>query len=89
MAWDTVLTAPPERSPHHGLDSTWITATSWEPLDDPELALDPDGEWYDEVVSGDVMQPNDNIPQVPLPKKQKKSEVSVCTLITISTYIDL
>jgi hypothetical protein len=89
VARDTVLTAPPERSPHHASDSTWRAATSWEPLDDPELALDPDGEWYDEAVSGDVMQPNNNIPQVPLPKKQKKSEVSVCTLLIIFTYIDL
>ena len=71
--------APPERSPHHGSDPTWTAAMSWEPLDDPELALDPDGEWYDEAVFGDVMQPNDNIPRVALPKKQKKSKVSVCT----------
>ena len=66
-----------------------MAATSWEPLDDPELALDPDGAWYDEAVFGDIMQPNDNMPWVALPKKQKKSKVSVCTLISIFTYIDL
>ena len=89
VARDTVLTAPPERSPHHTSDPTWTAATSWEPLDDLELALDPDGAWYDEAVFGDVMQPNDNMPRVALPKKQKKSKVSVCTLISIFTYIDL
>ena len=89
VAWDTVYTAPPERSPHHASDPTWMAATSWEPLDDPELALDPDGQWYDQAVFGDVMQPSDDIPWVALPKKQKKSKVSVSILISFSTFIDL
>jgi len=66
-----------------------MAATSWEPLDDPELALDPDGQWYDQAVFGDVMQPSDDIPWVALPKKQKKSKVSVSILISFSTFIDL
>ena len=77
VARDTVWTAPTERSPQHTFDPTWTSASSWgEPLDDPELALDPNGDWYDEVVGGDVMEPNDNIPKA-LPKKRKRSRVSV------------
>jgi len=76
---DMVWTAPAERSPQHTSDPTWTTATSWEPLDDPEFALDPSGEWYDDVVSGEVMEGNDDIPMAALPKRQKKkkSKVSV------------
>ena len=77
VACDTVWMAPTEQSPQRTLDPNWKTATSWgEPLDDPELALDPNGNWYDEVVGGEVMQPNDNIPNA-LPKKRKRSRVSV------------
>ena len=89
VARETVWTASTERSSHHASHPTWTTATSWEPLDDPELALDPDGQWYDEAVFGDVMQPNDDTPPVALPKKQKKSKVSVGTSLAFSTYIDL
>ena len=77
MARDTVWTAPAERSPLHASDPTWTAATSWEPLDDPELALDPNSDWYDEVVGGEVMEMNENIPTVALLKKQKRSKVSV------------
>ena len=78
VACDTVWTAPAERSPHHDLDPTWMSASSWgEPIDDPDLALDPSSDWYDEVVSGEVMQTNDHIPTVASLKKQKRSKVSV------------
>jgi len=78
VARDTVWTAPAERSPQHTSDPTWTSATSWgEPLDDPELALDPNGDWYDEVVGGEVMQPNENIPTIAMRKKRKRSKVSI------------
>lgn len=83
VARDTVWTAPAERSPQHTSDPTWTTATSWEPLDDHELALDPNGEWYDDVVSGEVMQADDDVPTVPLPKKHKRSKVSVSDSICL------
>jgi hypothetical protein len=89
VARETVWTASTERSSHHASDPTWTTATSWEPLDDPELALDPDGQWYDEAVFGDVMQPNEDMPRVALPKKQKKSKVAVSTFMAFFIYIDL
>ena len=72
MACDTVWTAPAERSPHYDLDPTWTSASSWrEPIDDPS------SDWYDEVVSREVMQTNDHIPTVTSLKKQKRSKVLV------------
>ena len=88
MARDTVWTAPAERSPHHASDPTWTSATSWgEPLDDPELALDPNGDWYDEAVGGEVMQTDGDIPTVALLKKQKRSKVSVSNCFSWSTSL--
>ena len=43
-----LLTAPTKRSLQHD-DQTWNLASSWLPADDLQFALDPDGEWYDEV----------------------------------------
>lgn len=68
--------APPERSLLHASDKAWMTATSWGgPPDDPELALDLTGDWYNEMVDREVMEPTDDNP-VALPKK-KRSKVSV------------
>lgn len=52
------MTAPPERSLQHASDKkAWMTATSWGgPPNDPELALDPTGNWYNEMVDGEVME---------------------------------
>lgn len=90
VARDTVWTAPAERSPHHTSDPTWTSATSWgEPLDDPELALDPNSDWYDEAVGGEVMQTNGDIPTVASLKKQKRSKVSVSNGFFWSTSLGL
>ena len=88
VARNTAWTAPTERSPQCIADYTWMTATSWgEPLDDPELALDPNSDWYNEVVAGDVMQPNENILVATLPKRRKKSKVSVGLQISFSVSL--
>ena len=74
-----VLTAPTERSPHEADNHTWNSASSWLPADDAQFALDPDGEWYDEVVHGEVMEdifPPDRPPSAK-PKKRLWSKVSV------------
>jgi hypothetical protein len=73
-----LLTAPAERSQHD--DQTWNSASSWLPADDPQFALDPDGEWYDEVVDAGVME--DNFPlngpaSTTQRKKRVRSKVSV------------
>ena len=86
MARNRVWTAPTECSPQHASDHTLTTANSWEPLDDPELALDPNGEWYDKVVSGEVMEAGDDVPLVSLPSKQKRSKVSVSNLIWLYLF---
>ena len=41
-------------------DEMWHSALSWLPINDPQYALDPDGEWYDEVLEGRVMDNFDN-----------------------------
>lgn len=49
----------------------WENVEAWEPVDDNEYALDPDGEWYDEALEADVML-------LPVPKvKNKRSKRSV------------
>jgi hypothetical protein len=83
---ETLWTIPMERSPQHQhtSDPTWTAATSWGgPTDDPELALDPTGDWYNEMVDGEVMNPTEDIHVAALPKK-KRSKVSVS-----DGYLDL
>ena len=46
-----VRTAPAPREVQFTSDS-WCLASSWAPDDDPEYALDPDGEWYVGPVTG-------------------------------------
>lgn len=56
------------------IPGAWEQFVTWEPPDDPEYALDPDGEWYDEVVEADVMQDG---PEASAKVKPKRSRVSV------------
>jgi hypothetical protein len=75
-----LLTAPAERSPQHETDRTWNSASSWLPVDDPQFALDPDGEWYDKVMDGRVMEdrvPLDAPSVSSKPKKHVRSKLSV------------
>jgi hypothetical protein len=74
-----LLTAPAERSPQQD-DYMWNSASSWLPADDPQFALDPDGEWYDEVVDGGIMEdffPSNGLASTTQPKKHVKSKVAV------------
>ena len=86
--WDTAWTAPPEHSLQQAFkDTTWTTATSWGgPPDDPELALDPTGNWYDETLDREVMEMMDVVPVAALPKK-KRSKVSVSNSISQPTLL--
>ncbi len=59
------------------LPSTWTFGSSWAPEDDPEYALDPDGEWYDEVLEADVGDVLEEAEVEEPKKKKKRSEVSV------------
>ena len=76
-----LLTTPAERSPQRGVDdAAWNSATSWLPVDDPHFALDPNSEWYDEVVDSDVMQDHiavDSPAFTARPKTRVRSKVSV------------
>lgn len=79
-AGNEVITASDERAPQHEADRTWNAASSWLPVDDSQFALDPDSEWYDEVMDGEVTE--DHVPvDGPLsssrPKKRVRSKLSV------------
>ena len=54
------LSVPTEQLIQCEDDETWHSAPSWLPIDDPQYALDPYGEWYDEVLEGGVMDNFDN-----------------------------
>jgi hypothetical protein len=56
---------------------SWYMKSAWGPADNPDYALDPDGEWYDKVVEGPVMQ-EDPQSGLGIQPKHKKSKVSVC-----------
>jgi hypothetical protein len=76
-----LLTASVERGAQHEVNQTaWNSASTWLPADDPQFALDPDSEWYDEVVDGGVMEgriPIDEPTLPTLPKARVRSKVSV------------
>ncbi|KAF9470530.1 hypothetical protein BDN70DRAFT_983658, partial [Pholiota conissans] len=48
---------------------TWESTAHWSPPDDPEFALDPDGDMYDSVLCGEVM---DEAPAIEVPHKRSK-----------------
>lgn len=75
-----LLTTPSEWFPQQEVDHAWNSATSWLPVDDLHFALDPNGEWYDEVVDRDVMQDHITVDGPALatrPKTRVRSKVSV------------
>ena len=65
-------------------DEQWKTVASWLPLDDHELALDPDGAWYDEVVEGEVMVAENTPPSAS--SKKARSTVSVSDRVSFGFF---
>ena len=63
---------PRDSHSHHGI--SWNSVHSWDPPDDPDFALDPNGDLYDDLVEGDAME---ELPSPDKPSKQKRSRVSV------------
>ena len=83
---NSFLTAPAERVPQHEADSAFDSASDWLPIDDPQFALDPDSAWYDEAVTGDVMDQDggDERENAPSPAKKKvhsKSGIGMSGLV--------
>ena len=72
---NSVCTAPTNRTAHHKSDNTWSSAESWTPFDDPEFALDPNGESYNDVLNQEVME--EATKGLPTPKQKTRSAVSV------------
>lgn len=65
------------RSPLRGR-TTWTVGTTWAPEDDPELDLDPNDGWYDEVMDADVGDLLDGRPQQdPAKPRARRSQASV------------
>lgn len=57
--------------------SSWLVGSSWGPEDNLEYSLDPDNEWYDEVLEADVVEAL-NLGDAVLPgNKKKRSHISV------------
>ena len=83
------LSIPTARFTQPEADETWNAAPSWVPIDDPQYALDPDGEWYDELLEGNIMEnfdvhPADNQRTAAKGKKQVHRGVSVSSSFSIS-----
>jgi hypothetical protein len=72
-----VLPALTERTTHHEHDTAWSTATSWTPFDDPDFALDPNGDSYNDVLSREVMEEPEQPDGQSAPKKRIRTVVSV------------
>ncbi|PPQ77567.1 hypothetical protein CVT26_006159 [Gymnopilus dilepis] len=73
-------------------DKAWAE-TSWAPPDDESYALDPDGAWYDEILTQEVLTESITPTQPPKKEKKKKSQVSrrphvIWKKIHRSTYLD-
>ncbi|RDB26172.1 hypothetical protein Hypma_006936 [Hypsizygus marmoreus] len=65
------------RSPQRGR-TTWTLGDAWEPEDSGELALDPNGDWYDEEVEAPVMGEHRNAEVEPQRKQRSKVAVRPC-----------
>lgn len=66
-------TLPPETFAQQS-DSAWMGTSSWQVLDDPNFALDPDSNWYDEAVEGDVMDETSKNTEVPIAAATRKAK---------------
>jgi hypothetical protein len=74
----STVTAPQASRVVHMSDEDWKSTKSWVVLDDPNFALDPDGDWYDEAVEGPVMQQDHPSAKIGgQVKKRIRSKVSV------------
>jgi hypothetical protein len=80
------LSVPTERLIQREADETWHSALSWLPIDDPQYALDPDGEWYDEVLEGGVMDSFDDHSKAPAAKGKRRIRSGVSVRSTPSYY---
>jgi hypothetical protein len=60
---------------------SWKETSSWVPIDDPEYGLDPDGDWYDEVVVMPIM-PDEPVGPSDKPRKNKKRK----SLVAVSPF---
>ena len=58
-----LLSIPAEQVPQHETDSSWDLASDWLPIDDPQYALDTDGEWYDDALERDIKENSESHPE--------------------------
>ena len=74
-------TAALPQDPHHG--TSWSSVYSWDPPDDSEFALDPNGDLYDDLIEGDVME---ELISPDNPSKKKRSKVSVSFVYSLMKW---
>jgi len=80
----THLIAPTERTPY---DPSWEDMTSWEPLNDADWFLDPNGDLYNDLVDADIFDENvTHVEEERTKKKHKKSRVSVSSEMNLYEY---
>jgi hypothetical protein len=81
----TAATTVTIRAMGHKSDDHWNSSSSWIALDDMELALDPNGEWYDKAVNQHIMEEGrpSNLELHGKPQK-RRSQVSVSSKISCS-----
>ena len=80
------LSVPTERVVVREADEAWNSAVSWLPVDDPQYALDPDGEWYDETLEGGVMEGLDDHSAAVAAKGKKRIRSGVSVRSSASYY---
>jgi hypothetical protein len=77
------------RSPQKGR-TIWTTGVSWTPVDNPEFALDPDGDWYDVELNtpiADTTAFQDAPPPVKIKKKKTMRSVRFISIaIVLAIY---
>jgi hypothetical protein len=88
---NSVLTAPTNRTAHHESDNSWSTTANWTPFDDPDFALDPNEDSYNEILNREVMEGLEPAEGLPTPKANpKRSFGATCYLNNFAhTYISL
>ena len=80
------LSVPTERLVVCEADEAWNSAVSWLPVDDPQYALDLDGEWYDETLEGGVMEGFDDHSATTAAKGKKRIRSGVSVRPSASHY---
>lgn len=79
---NTVFTAISEPSYQHDT-SCWNDIVDWNIPDDPDYALDPNSDLYDELLKGDVIQAENPLPDSAAKRERSRVSVSSSTFCPV------